>query len=378
MSEDDCRKHLLNIRWQGSPKCIHCEHNKLYYLSTRKTYKCANCKKQFSITQGTLFERSKLPLRKWFAALFLFTTEARGITSIQLAKHIKVEQKTAWLMLQKLRKTAGVVNEKVKLTGTVEVDEHHAGAKKNRDLRLAVKIDKRKRHRIRMEAEGVNEKREREKRQAAKKGKVSQKKKLTLSDIKYTLSNECRRILDDKEDRMRWYQPIHYRKNIVGMIERDIKDENGNLISAGKLVLAKMGRQRGDVCEVNMLPLLTDKIHSDAHVMTDEAKVYSNLSLLFKDHTTVNHKKRKYVDEGTSTNLIENVWNQFKKMEKGKYVHFSWKYTDNYLNEFVLRYNSRTMNNHEKFTELFNATILFSMTRLELFSISGYYCYMAK
>lgn len=380
MSEEDCRKYLIDMRWGGTPKCIQCEHKKLYYLSTRRTYKCANCKKQFSITQGTIIERSKLPLKKWLVAFFLFTTETRGITSVQLAKHINVEQKTAWLILQKLRKSAGLVNDRVKLSGTVEVDEYYGGAKKNRDLRLAVKIDKRKGHRIRMEAEGVNERNEREKREAenSRKRKKPRKRRLMLSDIKYKLSYECRWFLEEREDRMKIYQLVHYRKNIVGMIERDIKDEAGNLVSRGKLVLAKMGRQRGDVCEDNMIPLLTGKIAPEAHVMTDEAKVYFNLSSHFNNHTTVNHKKRKYVNEGTTTNLIENVWNQFKKMEKGKYVHFSWKYTDNYLNEFVLRYNNRGMSNSEKFSELFKAAMLTNITRLELFSISEYYCYMAK
>lgn len=375
MSEEDCKNHLIETRWGGSPKCIYCKHEKVYYITTRKFYKCAGCKKQFSIKKGTIFEHSNVKLRKWFAAIFLFTTEKKGITSIQLASHINVEQKTAWLMLHKLRKTAELVNSDIQLDGIVEVDEYFGGAQKNRDVRLAAKIDEQKRHRIRMEAEGKYEKKQREK---TKKYKRSRKNKLMLSDIEHTLPYECRYMLCEKRDRMMMYQLVNYKKIIVGMVERDIKDEKGKIIKKGKLALTKIGRQKGDICGSNMLPIITDRIVPTAHVMTDKATVYNKLEQLFYKHSTINHSKRKYVNGEITTNLIENVWKHFGGIEKNTYGHFSWKYTDNYLNEFVLRYNNRGNKNNEKFSELFNSAIQLKVTRLDLFSLPDYYAYYAR
>ncbi len=104
-TEEKCVEFLVQTVWGGIPKCINknCSQTaKLYYLKTRKLYKCSCCKKQFSVKQGTIFQNSTIPLTIWFMAIYIFTTKKRGISSLQLAKDIGVQQKTAWLMLHKI------------------------------------------------------------------------------------------------------------------------------------------------------------------------------------------------------------------------------------------------------------------------------------
>lgn len=375
-SNEKCREYLSYSRWNGKPQCPRCNYNeKMYFLKTKNIYKCPKCYKQFSVTQGTIFHGSNVPLTKWFFAMYEFTNNVRGISSVQLAKRIGVEQKTAWLMLQKIRKSLSQDEEL--LTGIVEVDEAYCGPKINRDKRLAAKVYKHKEMRIKMEAEGVQEKRRRKKR--------DQKDRENLWDIYSKLQYECRSLLSDKEDRMRWYQPFHYKKNIVGAIERNIKDSFGNVIKKGKLRLTKMGRHGGDICEENMIPYLTKTISPDSHLITDKAMVYYNMNTYFREHSTITHstkgtpsKNVRYVNGYKTTNSIENIWNQFKKMENTTFVHFSWKYTNYYLNEFVFRYNYGRGSSSEIFHSLLKKTVNILITRKDVFLTPDDYTYQAK
>ena len=95
--------YLTSIRWANGEFCPYCNHNKLYHFSDKRTYKCAQCRKRFSIKVGTVFENTKIPLRKWLAAIWLVTSANNDITSVRLATDLNVTQKTAWLMLKRLR-----------------------------------------------------------------------------------------------------------------------------------------------------------------------------------------------------------------------------------------------------------------------------------
>src|ERR1700758_1017298 len=118
-----CHDYLVQVRWNGRPTCPKCGNDKMnYYINSRKVYKCSSCKKQFSLTKGTIFERSKLPLKTWFLAIYLFTTKKRGVSSYQMAGWLGVKQHTAWYVLQRLRKALENENDIV-LSGIVEADE---------------------------------------------------------------------------------------------------------------------------------------------------------------------------------------------------------------------------------------------------------------
>lgn len=127
--EQVCIDHLRAIRWRDGATCPHCGSDKVYHFKDGKNHKCGDCKMRFSIKVGTIFEDSKVPLRKWFMAIWLITSHKKGIASTQLAKDIKVTQKTAWFMLHRLRHAAKTKSFNAPLKGDVEADETYIGGK---------------------------------------------------------------------------------------------------------------------------------------------------------------------------------------------------------------------------------------------------------
>ena len=131
--DEACRAHLEEIRWGQTgtvkPKCPHCGYDeKAYSIEGGKRYKCPDCRKRYTVTVGTVFENTKVGLRKWFTAIYLATSHKKGISSIQLAKDIDVTQKTAWFMMHRIRE---MLREKAPhlLEGEVEADETYVGGK---------------------------------------------------------------------------------------------------------------------------------------------------------------------------------------------------------------------------------------------------------
>ena len=121
--------HFTAIRWKNGAFCPQCGSTKVYHFSDQRTHKCGDCRKRFSIKVGTIFEDSKIELRKWFMAVWLLTSHKKGIASTQLAKDIGVTQKTAWFMTQRLRHAAQTASFNRPLEGKVEVDETFIGGK---------------------------------------------------------------------------------------------------------------------------------------------------------------------------------------------------------------------------------------------------------
>ena len=127
--EQSAIDHLTAIRWKDGAFCPHCGSVKVYHFSDQRTHKCGDCRKRFSIKVGTIFEDSKIELRKWFMAIWLLTSHKKGIASTQLAKDIGVTQKTAWFMTQRLRHAADTQSFHRPLDGEVEIDETYVGGK---------------------------------------------------------------------------------------------------------------------------------------------------------------------------------------------------------------------------------------------------------
>jgi transposase-like protein len=101
--EQFCVDYLKEIRWRDGEFCPHCDGMRVYHFSDRKTFKCGDCRQRFSIKVGTIFKDTKLPLRKWFMAIWMITNHPKGIASTTLARDLKVTQKTAWFILYRLR-----------------------------------------------------------------------------------------------------------------------------------------------------------------------------------------------------------------------------------------------------------------------------------
>ena len=128
--EQVCIDWLIEKRWGLKEKavCPNCGHKECYTHKNHSLFTCKSCLRQFTIRIGTIFEDSRLPLYKWFLAIYLFSSLKKGLSSIQLAKYISVTQKTAWFMLQRIREVmkdgnggGGLMN------GVVEIDEAYLG-----------------------------------------------------------------------------------------------------------------------------------------------------------------------------------------------------------------------------------------------------------
>jgi len=123
--EETCVRHFTAIRFRSGEYCPHCGHTEIYTFSNGKRYRCAKCKQDFTIKTGTVFGESKLPLRKWFMAIYLLSNTSKGISSVQLAKHVGVTQKTGWFMDHRIRKA--MTQNKGQLFGRIEADETFIG-----------------------------------------------------------------------------------------------------------------------------------------------------------------------------------------------------------------------------------------------------------
>jgi transposase-like protein len=123
--------HFRTVRWKDGEFCPHCGHDKVYTLKRKNIYRCAECRTNFSITVGTIFENTKLPLRVWFGAIWLITNHPKGIASTTLAKDLGITQKSAWFVLHRLRHAARTqsFNARTRLRGKVEIDETYVGGK---------------------------------------------------------------------------------------------------------------------------------------------------------------------------------------------------------------------------------------------------------
>lgn len=128
--EQKCRDFLVQQRWDGSPVCPYCNSNKWYSIEAGKRFKCGNkeCYKKYSVTVGTIFHSSNVPLTTWFPAIYLISAHKKGISSIQLGKNLGVSQKTAWFMLHRIRESLQKKGSSL-LKNTVEVDEIYVGGR---------------------------------------------------------------------------------------------------------------------------------------------------------------------------------------------------------------------------------------------------------
>jgi transposase-like protein len=130
-NDDKAREHLEAIRWPNGPVCPHCgSTDGAYRLEGAKhrkgLLKCKDCREQFSVTVGTVFERSKIPLSKWMLATHLLCSSKKGISSHQIARTLGVTYKTAWFMTHRIRLAMAPAADAGPLGGagkTVEADE---------------------------------------------------------------------------------------------------------------------------------------------------------------------------------------------------------------------------------------------------------------
>ena len=131
-TDGTCRQYLADIRWGRRPKCPHCGRRKAYDLahSTARPglYKCARCRREYTVTVGTIFEDSHVPLPKWFLAIYLIVNAKKGISTNSLSRLLGLTYKTTWFLTHRIRHTMEPINQR-RLRGVVEADETYVGGR---------------------------------------------------------------------------------------------------------------------------------------------------------------------------------------------------------------------------------------------------------
>jgi transposase-like protein len=128
-SEDRCRDYLKALRWPEGVRCVKCGSASVSWISTRKQFDCNSCRRRFSVTAGTVFHDSHLPLWKWFLATYMMVESKKGISANQLKRTLAVSYKTAWYLCHRVR---WAMHETLvgMLRGVVEADETYIGGKR--------------------------------------------------------------------------------------------------------------------------------------------------------------------------------------------------------------------------------------------------------
>jgi len=277
-TQQKCIEYLEKIRWNDKPICSHCgcfEH--IVKRKNTNIYHCNDCNSDFTVLVGTIFEHSRLPLKKWFLIINLMLEAKKGIASTQLSRNADVGYKTAWLTAMRVR---CAMIEDIELSGIIEGDETYLGGKPRKKYQ-------------------DND---------------------TNTQISQVSSNPSSlKISNSKRGRGT------SKAKIAGMVERN-----------GEIVLRLMDT----FSTTTMLTMLKRNVdNQQSTVMTDEAKFYSKFED-YVDHFVIKHKET-YVQGKIHTNTIEGFWSIVKGGIKGQFRVLSKKYLPFYLAEFAYRYNRR-------------------------------------
>jgi transposase-like protein len=127
-TEEACQAYLYEKRWPEGFVCPKCGAvDEPFQIMSRKLYQCKHCNHQTSVTAGTVMDKSRTPLQKWFLAIYLMSKDKRGCSAMQLKRELKIAYDTAWTISHKIRKAMGDRDENYQLSGVVEMDEGFFG-----------------------------------------------------------------------------------------------------------------------------------------------------------------------------------------------------------------------------------------------------------
>jgi transposase-like protein len=132
-TEDKCRELLVRLRFPEGPQCVRCKGPVVKLETEKQLFYCKDCDYQFSVTSGTVFNDSHLPLTKWFLTTHLLCEAKKGMSACQVQRTVGMSYKTAWYLCHRIR-SAMVESQKLMLDGIVEIDETYVGGKARRGL----------------------------------------------------------------------------------------------------------------------------------------------------------------------------------------------------------------------------------------------------
>ncbi len=126
-SEDRCRAYLEKLRWPKGVECPRCGHKTVSRIKERDQFDCDGCRYQFSVTAGTMMHDTKLPLWKWFLAVYMIVESKKGVSANQLKRSLDVSYRTAWYLCHRIRKALETPDGL--LSGIIEIDETMLGGR---------------------------------------------------------------------------------------------------------------------------------------------------------------------------------------------------------------------------------------------------------
>lgn len=130
-TDDKCRDCLVSLKWPTGIACPRCQSKKISKIAARNMYDCDSCRYQFSVTAGSIFHDSHLPLTKWFFATYVMVESKKGVSANQLKRMLGVSYKTAWYLCHRIRKAMDEVKPlPIGAGGIVEMDETYVGGKR--------------------------------------------------------------------------------------------------------------------------------------------------------------------------------------------------------------------------------------------------------
>ena len=145
-NQDACIKHLERVKWNGKPVCPYCHSEDVARRIKNNEgigrWNCHNCLSTFKVTSGTIFQGTKIPLQKWFAAIAILLNAKKSVSSHQLARDLDLNQKTAWYLSTRIRRA--MKGDSTLLRGIIEADETYLGGRTSGENRISGRNKKRK------------------------------------------------------------------------------------------------------------------------------------------------------------------------------------------------------------------------------------------
>lgn len=126
-SEEACLEAIFKARWPKGFICPRCGHDDGVRVSKRRAYQCSSCRRQTSITAGTVFEKSRLPLKNWFWIIFFVTQDKGSASALRLSRLLGMHYATVWFILHKLRIAMANRDQNITLAGFIEIDDASFG-----------------------------------------------------------------------------------------------------------------------------------------------------------------------------------------------------------------------------------------------------------
>ncbi|MBC7767454.1 MAG: IS1595 family transposase [Phycisphaerales bacterium] len=282
--DEAARAHLESLLWPDGPICPRCGVINEATLMQGKShrpglYNCRPCDKPFTVTVGTIYERSHIPLHKWVYATHLMTASKKGISAAQLHRMLGFgSYRTAWFMAHRIREAMKGSSGTAPLGGegqVIEADESYYGKQESPPT---------------LRSDGTPFKTRKYKRQTNMYGS-SQK------------------------------------RPIVVLVERGGKARTFHVAEANRETVEK---------------ILAANASTDSRLHTDESHLYKRMGKRFAEHASVNHSKDEYARGDVTSNSAEGFFNVFKRGMTGVYQHCGEAYLNRYLVEFEFRHNTRT------------------------------------